>query len=281
MHRVPVFRTAFAAYAFVWQARRDFLALAAPAIVVLALLGSLWVLLGFPVAPVEGPPPNVLKFFAIIAVNFVVYVLVWVMFAVAWHRRYLVPHEVTTVLAALRWRRRQTGFLLIAIVIGLITMVLWIVGGVGVTLSMGLLIGFTDAASGASPLVWSGLVFTAMIVVALAIALVYARFSILFPSTAVDHRMSFRECWSFTRGNGWRLLFVIGLVAIPFIVVSLSISFALVIGYTSLPDSLTIQFVSNLVYGTLTFIGTAVGVSALSIAYRALVARGPTARNGG
>lgn len=34
------------------------------------------------------------------------YVAVLVMFAVAWHRRYLVSSEATTVRAALRWRWR-------------------------------------------------------------------------------------------------------------------------------------------------------------------------------
>ncbi len=86
---------------------------------------------------------------------------------------------------------------------------------------------------------------------------IMARLALLFPSTAVDHRMSFGECWMITRENGWRLFLVIGLVSIPIDVTIILIEFA------SWPE-LVVAFADQ----TLSFIGFAVGVSALSIAYR-------------
>ena len=55
-------------------------------------------------------------------------VFLWVVFSVAWHRQFLMPSESVTVGAALKWSRRQSRFLLLSIVIGLLILLV-MVGG--------------------------------------------------------------------------------------------------------------------------------------------------------
>ncbi len=42
----------------------------------------------------------------------------------------------------------------------------------------------------------------------------FSRLSILFPATAVDHRKDMEWAWETTKGNGWRLLILLGMIPI-------------------------------------------------------------------
>ncbi len=101
-------------------------------------------------------------------------------------------------------------------------------------------------------------------------AYIWARLTLLFPSTAVDHRMSFGECWIFTRGNGWRLLLVIFFVGIPIGALISSIE-----NFLGQFDSLSENLLVALVNQTFVFVGFSVCVSALSISYRFLSSGSP------
>ena len=107
---------------------------------------------------------------------------------------------------------------------------------------------------------------------------VYARYSMVFPSAALDQRMSQAESWEFTRGNGWRLVFIIDiLVALPIAVIELpieSLQSRLFVG-GGIFESLIATFVSTLMNQTIAFISIAVGVSVLSITYRRLMPEMP------
>ena len=284
MHRVPVFKTVLGAYAFVWQARKDFASLAIPLVVVLATLLALYIWLWPPVFSPVFPDTleeieaamairwsgSTLGSITVDLVNWAVYVV----FAVAWHRRYLVPAEATTVGAALRWRWRQTRFLLLSILVFLIAGLIY---GVGIIVALVLA---TFLVPNESQLIVSYAIYGFLVVVAALLALpVYGRLTMWFPSTAVDHRMSLRECWAFSRGNGWRLGVIFFLAAIPFAIpVGLIALFWLGIVFGSGPGgSLTMQFILALVQNGIGFIGTAAGVSALSIAYRELMIAGRAA----
>ena len=289
MLRFQVLRTILDAYTFVWRERQDFLSLAFPAIVALGILSTLLTWLAMSAVPTgEGKGTETdglgigLAFGGLVLG--VVSLGVWVMFAVAWHRRYLFPDEATTVRAALRWSRRQTRFLLLAIGVSLVAvgiglLVLLVLATVGNLLQGGETLDPIGPGEGTEPggagVSLFGVVISWLPMSVLVLSwFVYARLSMLFPSTAVDHRMSFRECWQFTRGNGWRLGFIIALVAIPVSAIASLLSFLIAIPLTDLglSGSLTAQFVGALIDETLAFIGIAVGVSALSIAYRGLMA---------
>ena len=280
MHRVPVFKTVLGAYAFVWQARKDFVSLAIPLVVMLAIVGALYGWLWPPLfattpEEIEAAMANRWGGAMLVGLLFAaIYVAVFIMFAVAWHRRYLVPDELTTVRAALRWGWRQTRFLLLTIAVGLIAALAYAVSLTVVSLIGGLLL--RDQGQTAI----GGLAFAALVIAAGLLALsIYGRLSMWFPSTAVDHRMSLRACWAFSRGNGWRLALIIVLVTIPFLVLMLVVYVPLAFAMlgTGLFSSLTLQFLVSLVQLAISFIGTAAGVSALSIAYAELTAAGRAA----
>ena len=239
MKQLAVFKILRDTYAFVWLERRDFLSLALPAIVVLAILRTLIAWIEMSMAPTRTEEAFGIGGLVYSAVS----LAVWVMFAVAWHRRYLVPNEVTTVRAALRWSPRHSRFLLLAI-------------GVSVLLGVSMMAAMAGA-----------------IIVDFVLLLIYARLSLLFPSTSVDHRMSFSECWRITRGNGWRLALIIFLIAALVWVITypIDVTIAAIFDFLELSESLIAKFIGTFFDEALGFIGIAVGVSALSISYRALL----------
>ena len=257
MKQLAVFKILRDTYAFVWLERRDFLSLAFPAIVVLAILSTLIAWIEMSMAPTRTDEAFGIGGWVYSAVS----LAVWVMFAVAWHRRYLVPNEVTTVRAALRWGRRQTRFLLLAIAVGVLAAIVFFAITIGAILFVTLFGG-----------VWQ-MLHLAIFIAFLPVLLIYARLSLLFPSTSVDHRMSFSECWRVTRGNGWRLALIIFLIAAPVWVITylIHVTIAAIFDFVELSESLTTDFVGAFLDEALWFIGIAVGVSALSISYRALL----------
>ena len=257
MKQLAVFKILRDTYAFVWLERRDFLSLALPAIVVLAILRTLIAWIEMSMAPTRTDEAIGIGDLVYSAVS----LAVWVMFAVAWHRRYLVPNEVTTIRAALRWGRRQTRFLLLAIGVGVPATIVLFASGFGAFL-FGTLFGE----------VWHALLLATFIAF-LPVLVIYARLSLLFPSTSVDHRMSFSECWRITRGNGWRLALIIFLIAALVWVITypIDVTIAAIFDFLELSESLIAKFIGTFFDEALGFIGIAVGVSALSISYRALL----------
>ena len=247
MLRIPVFTTVLSAYAFVWRERRDFLALAFPAIVALAIL----ITLSARLAAAAGAAAGIGLGFGVLLLG-VANLAVWVLFAVAWHRRFLLPDERATVRAALRWHRRHTRFLMLAIALFGLLALAGLLGGPLIMLVFGAVAGLGGA-----------------LILALVLTLCYARLSLLFPAAAVDHGLSFRNCWEMTRGNGWRLLWIVFLVGIPIGAIEALIDG--LIGGVFRSDSLTAPFLAALAGETLAFVGIGVGVSALSLAYRSLM----------
>ena len=171
--------------------------------------------------------------------------------------------QSVTVAAALAWSRRQSRFLLLSIVVSLV-IALVMVGGAFVAFAVSSLFGVAQESI-------ANTIFLPLYLVGLVCALVVSgRLALLFPAAAVDHQMTFGECWATTRGNGLRIAVIVFLVAIPIWGTASLLSAA--IGYFfGQTNSLTALLLAGLVDQTLGFIGVAVGVSALSIAYRAIM----------
>ncbi len=274
MQRIPVFRIVTEAYAFLWQQRRDFLFLGAPAFMVVAILSTLLTVL-FPELSSdidEGMEPEVPGTFLLIALPIIViWVAVWMMFAVAWHRKYLVPDDDVTVRAAYHWRPRHTRFLGAAIVVGLwagLTFVLVFFTAIAVsgpfTRSL-----WPEAAPEQWVLAMIGLVV--WWIAELSAAFVAARYSMLLPSSTVGQRMSSAESWKFTRGNGWRLALIYILIAIAAFVITLPIDLL------SDSDGIIANVVAMLLDEFVWFVTAALYISVLSIAYRRLMTVMPPA----
>jgi hypothetical protein len=179
---------------------------------------------------------------------------IWVMFSVAWHRRYLIPDQICTLQEAVHWGWRQTRFILIAAALSMFAVAVLLV-----VILLLALVGYTDPGI--------EMVFVILVLVGLP----YARLSLLFPATTVDHRMSAGECWKLTKGNSWRLFITTSLVGIPVYLVAKTLGFSLAALGGS--DSLIIGFIVRLIYESLGFVGIAFGISVLSIAYQHLISQ--------
>lgn len=281
--KLPVFRTVKEAYGFIWYHLREFWLLAIPAIVVVSIAGAvfswgLWTLSGRPgsfgdyLDSVGNPAGfDFQSFFWLWLIAAVVFAAVFCMYSVAWHRLYLVPSEAASARSAYRWEGRQTRFLfnyikVFLLAIPVFVLVAIIVGGLGAV------IGAASSDAGSAP-ESSTLLLVILLVqmfVWLSLGLFYARFSMLFPATAADAHMGIREGWRFTKGNGWRLLWIIVLVAVPIIAVTWPINLVIsVVAYeTGAIGSLTANLIIALIGQFFGFLTIAVGVSALSISYK-------------
>lgn len=292
MHKLPIFRTAAQAYAFVWLRRDQFWSLAVPAIAIVAITSALtswlqWLSMGQPTSLADFMkgtgnfvrPDASLTFFVVAVAGGIVSFAVLVLYSVAWHRLYLVPAGAATPASAYRWQGRQTKFFLnyLRVFIVLIPFIaaLAIVGGI-IAAGVGAMVGKGGGAN-TSVAGITAIVVTAQLLLLLCVGWFWGRFAMLFPATAVDQHMKLREGWRFSRGNGWRILWIIVLTTIPIWIVSTPLNFGMqYAGFeTGLTGSLTVTLIFALITQFFAFVGIAIGVSALSISYQFLSANQP------
>lgn len=267
--RLPVGASLRDIYHFLWTARRDLVLMAAIPIVSLTLYQVLVVKVLGVTHPgqqtPEGPPATLWDAILVYLPN----LLLYTMFAVAWHRRFLTRGESVTVWSALRWDKRKTRFLLRSVLVFLIAIAVVSVPIVILTIFT-VVINFAAAADVTPPVdvttLSSGIIFVAAIL----FLLIYLRLSIWLPATAIDAPFSLMESWRLGRGNSWRLL-VIGFGA-EFGIWLLTVLF--VLATAALPDdSLTVALITELVSTTMAYGVLAAGITALSVCYDRLLAR--------
>lgn len=249
------------AFLYVANERSNFIAMAALPIVGLSLIGTvLAVLYPEPILTIdpetERPIFN-MSFLPIFIVNTILYV----MFAVAWHRKWLVGEADITIYSALKWDIRKTRFLGRLIQIAGISF--------GIMIGLNLLLAFLPGTGGfmISP-------FGTVLAFAV-LTLTFARLSILLPATAVDDEMDLKGCWDMTNGNGWRLGVLAILPPIPLAFIQIIIQMALfsVFDAMNVTESMVVQLILQLISHSFNYFGIAVGVSALSMAYQEFKSR--------
>jgi hypothetical protein len=92
----------------------------------------------------------------------------------------------------------------------------------------------------------------------------FGRLCMVFPAAAIDHRPSVKWSWDLTRGNGWKLAVIVGVL--PWVIKEgLSLLFRQ-----------EASFVETLIIAAAAVALIAVEVAAVSLSYRALTAREPT-----
>ncbi len=265
--KLPVGDTITETFAFLWRERRYFFQLATVPVVLLAIAGALLVRLAPTYAPglLEGLPENqVMNVLGpgaavIIFVAIVIYIMIYVLFAVAWHRRYLLPAEPATIGAAYRWKMRHLRFLWASIKIMLCVVPFAIIGIFFVFVPF------------LGPVL---LVILGVILYVLAM-----RLSMWLPGEALDRSMPLNAVLAMTKGNGLRLFVVYIAVSIMagIIVTGISLGMNRAIVAAGLDVSLTVTLITTLIDQFLTFFSIAVGVSVLSVAYKFLSAAQPAA----
>ncbi|MDA0785452.1 MAG: hypothetical protein O3B37_04095 [Proteobacteria bacterium] len=274
---LTLFASLGTAYRFLWNERRDLFAYAFLPVLLVSFvqIAGLWATgdwqLHFepqapppPPVPAEpGAPAVTINFGDVDRTHLMAFVangvaafVAYVMFAVAWFRRYLIGPEGVTVGAAMRWGPRQWRFIARFFML------------VGLVLLLGLLInGPISLLTSVNPML--GTFGQAAIIVGS--LLITSRLLLVLPAAAVDQRFGFRDAGRVTRGKSWYMLGIYLFSLLPAL-------FALVIVaqlLAALSDSLTgpslsFLFVVLLVQQAIMFVAIASQVTALAEAFRQL-----------
>jgi hypothetical protein len=129
------------------------------------------------------------------------YIILFTMLAVTCHRLVLLKLEHITSFIGLRWSSRETRFFL------------WIVAFCLVFIG-GFMLLFMLSVSMSSLWLNTNLVDSLLSVFYMAAKIfpwsIFARLSLIFPALAIDKKLSLKEAWRLTKGNGWRLAFIVG-----------------------------------------------------------------------
>jgi len=263
------------AYKFLWENRQDFLAYALLPVVLVAAVktATLWASgewqLAFEPAPapatpgeVTDPTAQMLELTAADIVNLVVTMATYVMFAVAWHRKFLLGNEGNTVGAALRWSGRHWKFL------GRFLLLLLIIIVASMLLSLPIrLLGGTSAAVSS----------IAILAVLTVVGLIYGRLLLVFPAAATDEPFGLKDSIECTQGKSWLMLGIAVMPPLPAMVVLLIVSLLLANLFVPLfGASVSLLLVLTLIQQVIVFGGIAAGVTALSIAHQELAHTRPT-----
>ena len=115
------------------------------------------------------------------------------------HRLVLVGTTSTWLGLVPKWSWRETRFYLWLIAIVLIC------AGTGIFLSTVCLSALANFMKGEEEF-WAGWIQFA---VRIPVIYLFARFSLIYPATAIDRKVNLKWAWRQTKGNGWRLAFVI------------------------------------------------------------------------
>jgi len=274
---LTLFASLGAAYHFLWNERRDLFAYAFLPVILVSFvqIAGLWATGDWQLhfdPPAAAPPPvpaepgapqiminfddvdptHLIAFIANGVASFVAYV----MFAVAWFRRYLIGPEGMTVGAAMRWGPRQWRFISRFFML------------VGLVLLLGFLItGPINLLTSVNPML--GIFGRAAIVVGS--LLITSRLLLVLPAAAIDQRFGFRDAGNVTRGKSWYMLgiYLFSLLPALFALVIVAQLLAGLSDSLSKP-SLSFLFVVLLVQQAIMFVAIASQVTALAEAFRQL-----------
>lgn len=271
---LTLFASLGTAYRFLWNERRDLFAYAFLPVLLVSFvqIAGLWATgdwqLHFeppaPPAPAEPGAPAVTIDFADVdpthlmafIANGVAAFVAYVMFAVAWFRRYLIGPEGMTVGAAMRWGPRQWRFIAKFFML------------IGLVLLLGFLItGPINLLTSVNPTL--GIFGRAVIVVGT--LLITARLLLILPAAAVDRKFGFRDAGNVTRGKSWYMLGIYLFSLLPALfalVIVAQLMAGLAISLSG--PSLSFLFVVLLVQQAIMFVAIASQVTALAEAFRQL-----------
>lgn len=223
--RLDVGKVIVGAFLVPWSQRREFARALAFPLVALAVLTLGWYF-------TAEKLPQWIMWPACLA-----YGILFAIFAVACHRLVLLdPRRVHP-----GWSWREVRFLFWLVGMYLVYLAVWLpVWTVLVNLTPGMSPDWTR-----EPAVIPALYFV-------------ARLSLVLPAVALDGEVSFKWAWRLTRGNGWRLVVVVGVL--PWAI-------SQVLGLLYRADPTPVETVALTVIGIALF---AVEIAALSISYRDL-----------
>jgi hypothetical protein len=122
-------------------------------------------------------------------------------FAITCHRLILLGDDSVSRFGIMRWSKRETRFLGWAIGLSMLTLLVVFMTGL-------LLLGFIKIGVEKS---WNKILIYVFMILA---GYIFARLSLLFPSTAIDQRNNISWAWNLSRANGWRLFLLVAVLPI-------------------------------------------------------------------
>ncbi|MBC8021857.1 MAG: hypothetical protein H7Y14_01985 [Burkholderiales bacterium] len=176
------------------------------------------------------------------------YGILWILYAVACHRLVLLDLGSAEVSMMPGWGRRETVFVAWVLAICVTT---YVAAGLAV-MTVG-----TVIANLFSTALFEAVYQQFMLLLA---TYVFARLALLLPAAAIDARTTFLEAWRQTRGNGWRMVVVVGVL--PW-------TFRYLANFVEGDDP---GMAKGVIMTALATILLAVEISALSLSYRQLAA---------
>lgn len=196
------------------------------------------------------------------------------LFAVAWHRRYLLGSEVTSPREIFAWRGRHWRFVGNGI---LVSLALMVVAAVTMFPLFAVITPLLESAivdtGNLSALIVPALILN--FVASIPMGLVACRLVLVFPSVAIERKgFGLSESMKLTRGNTWRiaLVFLLGLylpytILVGGVVLLIISPFVLKLSISSISAGFIVMLLQQAFF----YASIAVGVSTLSIIYKKLV----------
>lgn len=184
------------------------------------------------------------------------YSIFFTILAITCHRIILLGEESVPAYGLIRWSKRELKFLgwtVIVQFVYLLTMVL--ITAVTFTITTNVLSGNINSTTTNEVSDWFKWI---AFVSAIPAIYVLARFSLVFPATAIDKQADLVWSWQKTRGNGWRMFVVVG--ALPWLL-------SFVSGLFWRENAAAPEVVLLIIASYLVFV---VEISALSLSYKEL-----------
>ena len=263
-NRLGIFLTISEAYEFLWANRNDFARMSALPVLILAFADV--------IAIAFFPMQDGRITYQAWAVRLVPAVFLYVMFSVAWHRRFLRSSETSTFWEALRWDGRKTVFFIRLISIFLCVALISLSPTIIIAI-IGFIISTMSGVIGMSAVPPQGISLLGSTIVMTIALLLYARLSLWLPATAVDERYGPTAIWRLGQGNSWSLVGITLGAALPMMLGAFAIgsfvqSFVTGLGING---HLTGRLITALASGFCNYVTLAAEITALSIAYRKLL----------
>jgi hypothetical protein len=193
--RLNVAKVVYGAFLFPWRQRRAFARALAIPLVLLATLTLSWYV---GTRHLQDPP----KWFGLFLILYVAYGALFSVFAVTCHRLVLLDTASVASRFVPRWSRRETRFLFFLAAVSILCTVAVIAPYILVLTLLGPWLGSSTES-------WPSWVSLVIIV---PVYYLFARLCLVFPATAIDRKVDLKWTWRLTRGNGWRLFVVVGVL---------------------------------------------------------------------
>ncbi len=222
--KLPVQRILILSFQLMKQRMYSFIRLGFP-IIILAL-ASILINLNDESAIMFLIQMNINPFFMVLILIFLW--AIFIMVTVGCHRGFLLNDSGIQQTKTLRWKSREWRFLgwglLIGLVVGLF-LVVW---------------AFVIAALGMERVDNSAITIISNQVISLPILYFFSRWSLIFPSIAVDDPNSnLTEAWWLSEGNGWRLTFLI--IIVPLII-------EIILSFISIDDLALLSIINTIIW---------------------------------